>query len=45
MPKMMHDKLMKEAKKKFPGNKERQESYVYGTMHKIEKSKSRKGKK
>jgi len=32
MPKAMEKALKKTAKKKFPGNKERQDRYVYGTM-------------
>lgn len=34
MPKKMEKELKREAKKKFPGNKERQDAYVYGTMRK-----------
>jgi len=37
MPKALHDKLKREAAKKFPGDKERQDRYVYGTLHKIKK--------
>ena len=32
MPKKMEKALKKTAKKKFPGNKDRQDDYVYGTM-------------
>jgi hypothetical protein len=32
MPKKMEKSLKKTAKKKFPGNKERQDRYVYRTM-------------
>lgn len=44
MPKKLHDKLKREAKKKFPGNKKRQDAYVYGTLQKIENQKSGKGR-
>jgi len=32
MPKALERKLKATARKKFPGNKERQDRYVYGTM-------------
>ena len=41
MPKKLEQKLMKEAKIKFPDNKEKQNAYVYGTMNKISKRKSK----
>ena len=44
MPKKLHDKLVKEAKKKFPNNKKRQDAYVYGTLQNIEDKKSGKGR-
>jgi hypothetical protein len=34
MPKKMEEALKREARKKFPGNKERQDKYVYGTLRK-----------
>ena len=34
MPKALEQKLKREAKKKFPKNKERQNVYVYGTLRK-----------
>ncbi len=34
MPKKMEKELKVEARKKFPGDKERQDKYVYGTMRK-----------
>jgi len=34
MPKELERKLKAEARKKFPKNKERQDSYVYGTLRK-----------
>ena len=34
MPKKMEKELKAEARKKFPGDKERQDKYVYGTMRK-----------
>jgi len=52
MPKKMERKLKAEARKKFPGNKERQDKYVYGTLRKTgwvpstqKKSKSKSKKK
>lgn len=36
MPKEIEDKLKREAEKKFPGDKERQDRYVYGTLQRIE---------
>lgn len=35
MPKKLERKLKREARKKFPGDKERQDAYVYGTMNKL----------
>ncbi len=32
MPKEVEDKLKEIARKKFPGNKERQDAFVYGTL-------------
>lgn len=37
MPKELEEKLKKEAAEKFPGDKERQDKYVYGTLANIEK--------
>jgi len=34
MPKELERKLKAEAKKKFPGDKERQDKYIYGTLRK-----------
>jgi len=34
MPKKLERELKTEARKKFPGNKERQDKYVYGTLRK-----------
>lgn len=34
MPKALENKLQREAAQKFPGDKERQDAYVYGTMRK-----------
>lgn len=34
MPKALERKLKAEARKKFPGNEERQDKYVYGTLRK-----------
>ena len=35
MPKQLEDRLKREAAKKFPGDKERQDRYVYGTLNKL----------
>ena len=45
MPKKLHDKLKREAREKFPGHKERQDEYVYGTLDKIKKKVKRNRKK
>ena len=42
MPKKLHDKLARQAKKKGVRDKD---AYVYGTMNKIEKAKKKKGGK
>lgn len=34
MPKALENKLKKQARKKFPGNKKRQNAYVYGSLRK-----------
>ncbi len=34
MPKKLEKKLKEEAKKKFPGDKKKQDRYVYGTLRK-----------
>jgi len=34
MPKKLERKLKAKARKKFPGNKKRQDAYVYGTLRK-----------
>ena len=34
MPKALERKLKAEARKKFPGNEERQDKYVYGALRK-----------
>lgn len=39
MPRRMEKALKLEAMKKFPGDKERQDRYVYGTMNKLGKLK------
>lgn len=36
MPKKLERELKAEARKKFPGNKERQDRYVYGTLRKTD---------
>jgi len=35
MPKHVERKLRMQARKKFPGDKEKQDTYVYGTMEKL----------
>lgn len=42
MPKKVHDKLQKEAKKHTTWTKEHKDRYVYGTLNKIEKGKKKK---
>jgi hypothetical protein len=34
MPKAVEEKLRKEAELKFPGDKKRQNAYIYGTLRK-----------
>jgi hypothetical protein len=34
MPKKIEEKLRKEAEHKFPGDKKRQNAYIYGTLRK-----------
>lgn len=41
MPVQMEKALKKQARKKFPKNKERQNAYVYGTINKVEKKKKK----
>lgn len=35
MPKRLERKLNRRARRMFPGDKERQDRYVYGTMNKL----------
>jgi len=35
MPKQVEEKLRKEAQRKFPGDKKRQNAYIFGTLRKI----------
>lgn len=44
MPKAVEDKLRREAEEKFPGDKERQDRYVYGTMRRQGLLKMKRGK-
>lgn len=37
MPAALHRKLRAEAQKKFPGDQERQDRYVWGTLNKLKK--------
>lgn len=34
MPRAVEEKLRKEAQTKFPGDKKRQNAYIYGTLRK-----------
>lgn len=34
MPRAVEEKLRREAERKFPGNKQRQNAYIYGTLRK-----------
>jgi len=47
MPKELEKKLKRQARKKFPGDKERQDRYVYGTLRDTgwKPSREKKGKK
>lgn len=44
MPEKIKRHLKESAKKKFPGNKEHQDKYVYGALHKLENPKKGKRK-
>ena len=35
MPTAIEAKLREEAEKKYPGNKTKQDAYIYGTMRKL----------
>lgn len=35
MPKAVEEKLRKEAERKFPGDKQKQNAYIYGTLRKM----------
>jgi hypothetical protein len=47
MPEKLERELKAKARKKFPGNKKRQDAYVYGTLRKTgwEPKKRKSGKK
>lgn len=45
MPKKLEADLRREAEKKFPGDKERQDRYVYGYLNKHHLLRMRRGKK
>jgi hypothetical protein len=45
MPVAMERALKKTARKKFPGNEERQDAYVYGTLRKTGWKPKKRGKK
>ena len=40
MPKELEAKLKAEARRKFPGDQERQDRYVYGTLQKLKDKRS-----
>lgn len=46
MPKELETQLKREAKKKFPGDKKRQDRYTYGTLRDLgwKPSREKKGK-
>lgn len=35
MPRAVEERLRREAERKFPGNKERQNAYIFGTLRKM----------
>jgi hypothetical protein len=35
VPRRIEEKLRREAEQKFPGDKEKQNAYIYGTLRKI----------
>ena len=37
LPKALEDRLKREAAKKFPGDKDRQNRYVYGTLDRLKR--------
>lgn len=43
MPVTLERKLQAEARRKFPGDQERQDRYVYGTMQKLKDRRSHRG--
>lgn len=45
MPEEVERKLKTAARKKWPGNKKRQDAYVFGTLNKIEDRRKKKGNK
>lgn len=45
MPKELEKQLEKEAKKKFPGDTERQNHYIYGALANYEKKKNHRKKR
>lgn len=42
MPRELEKQLEKEAKKKFPGDKEKQDHYIYGALQNWEKKQGHK---
>lgn len=44
MPRKLEERLKREAKEKFPGDKEKQDAYVYGTLRVSKKRRKRKKK-
>jgi hypothetical protein len=45
MPAELERKLKREAAKKFPGDQERQDRYVYGTLNKYRKRRKNRGRR
>lgn len=47
MPKALERKLIREARRRFPNNKDKQNAYIYGTLRKLgwEPTKKKKGGK
>ena len=43
MPKAVEQKLKAEAEKKFPGDQDRQDRYVYGTLAKLKEKRGSNG--
>lgn len=44
MPRKLEEKLKREAKEKFPGDKQKQDAYVYGTLRAVKRTQQKKRK-